>query len=83
MSEDLEFHYVISYRDGFGWQIASDVCDAVMEDGTIYDWESEPRDEGWFNAYEDSEDDEMAAIAAVDTAHYRVLQSMLARMNGE
>ena len=84
MSNDLEFHYVISYREGFGWTHASDVENAIMEDGTIYDWDYDgDRVGGWFAAYEDSDDPENSAIAAIDTEHFRVLQSMLQRMNGE
>ena len=37
MNNNLEFHYVISYSEKYGWQIASDVEQAVMPDGTIYD----------------------------------------------
>lgn len=81
-TENLEFHYVVSYREGYGWTIASDVEDAVMTDGTIYHW-SNDGDGGWFFAFEDSPDDENATIADIDTSHYRMLQSVLRQMNGE
>lgn len=82
MTNDLEFHYVVSYREGYGWSIATDVEQAVMTDGTIYDWNNDGIS-GWFFAYEDSEDEENSSIADLDTEHYRVLQSALRQMNGE
>ena len=82
MNDDLEFHYVVSYRDGYGWQIAADVEDAVMPDGTIYRWNENGAGE-WFFAYEDSDDSESSSIAALDTQHYSMLHSMLRQMNGE
>lgn len=78
-SKDLEFHYVISWRDGFGWTHAGDVEQAVLEDGTVYDYDNHE----WIAAFEDSDDDEIASIAALDTSIYRVLQSALRQMNGE
>lgn len=83
MNKDLEFHYVVSYRDGHGWQIAADTEDALFTDGTIYDWNKEGSYEAWFFAFEDSDDPENSSIADLDTAHYSVLKSMLAMMNGE
>ena len=83
MSKDLEFHYVVSYREGFGWSTAPDTEEALFHDGTIFDWNAEERFDGWFNAYEDSDEPEMSSIAALDTAHYSVLLSALAKMNGE
>ena len=82
-SKDLEFHYLVSYREGFGWDVAVDVEDAVMSDGTIYHWNNDGVTGEWFFAYEDSPEDENASIADIDTSHYRVLQSMLRQMNGE
>lgn len=80
MSPDkLQFHYVISYREGEGWQVCPDVEEACLPDGTIYDWENYE----WFRAYEDSDSPELSSIADLDTAHYRVLHSMLRQMNGE
>ena len=78
-SKDLEFHYVISYRPHFGWQVAVDVEQSVMQDGTIYDYDNHE----WVMAYEDSPDEEIAAMADLDTQHFRVLQSALRQMNGE
>ena len=78
-SKDLEFHYVISYREGIGWSTVPDVEEACFTDGTIYDYDKYE----WFFAWEDSEDEENASIADLDTAHYRVVQSMLRTMNGE
>lgn len=83
MSKDLEFHYVISYREGFGWNIAADTEDALFTDGTIYDWNKGGSYDAWFFAYEDSDDPENQAIADLDTAHHSVLLSALSRMNGE
>lgn len=82
MNKDLEFHYVVSYRECYGWQIALDVADSVMSDGSIYEWYSAGGGQ-WFNAYEDSEDEENSSIADLDTEHYRMLKSALAQMNGE
>ena len=82
MSKDLEFHYVVCYREGYGWQIAADVEDAVMSDGTIYEWHPDGGGE-WFFAYEDADDEEISSIANLDTSHYFVLKSALRQMNGE
>lgn len=82
MNKDLEFHYVISYRECYGWQIAVDVEDSVMSDGTIYEWYPEGGGK-WIMAFEDSPEEENSSIADLDTAHYRVLKSALAQMNGE
>lgn len=77
-NDDLEFHYVIACRGG-KWYTATDVEQSVMPDGTIYDYENHE----WVMAYEDSPDDEIASMAALDTANFRVLQSALRQMNGE
>lgn len=79
-TKDLEFHYVVSYREGEGWQIAVDVEDAVMTDGTIYHWNNDGTG-GWFFAYEDSPEDENASIADLDTSHYSMLKSALHLLN--
>lgn len=78
MHDDLEFHYVVSCRGG-KWSVAVDVEQAVMLDGTIYDYENYE----WLFAFEDSDDPEIASIADLDIAHYRMLQSALRMMNGE
>ena len=79
-TKDLEFHYLVSYREGFGWDVAVDVEDAVMSDGTIYHWNNDGSG-GWFFAYEDSDDPENSSIADLDTAHYRMLKSALLELN--
>lgn len=76
-SEDFEFHYILSYREGYGWSIASDVESELMSDGTIYDWGQQ----AWMVAWEDDEDEEIASIADLDTEHYRVIQSAVRLMN--
>jgi hypothetical protein len=74
MSEDLEFHYVVSYREGYGWQIAVDVEDAVMTDGTIYDWDTN----SWiFPSGIDSGKD----IETLDLSHYNKLKLALDLLN--
>ena len=80
MNKDLEFHYVVSYRECYGWDIAVDVEDGTMTDGTIYEWYPEGGGK-WFFAYEDSQDDENASIADLDTEHYRMLKSALHLLN--
>lgn len=80
-SKDLEFHYLVSYREGFGWDVAVDVEDAVMSDGTIYHWNNDGVTGGWFFAYEDSPEEENASIADLDTSHYRMLKSALSLLN--
>ena len=79
MNNNLEFHYIVSYREGYGWQTVPDVESALMPDGTIYDNDKYE----WLVAYEDSEDEENSSIADLDTEHYRMLQSALRQMNGE
>lgn len=79
-TKDLEFHYVVSFREGYGWQHAIDVEQAVMTDGTIYHWNNDGSG-GWFNAYEDSEDIENSAIADLDTYNYSLLKSALHSLN--
>lgn len=80
MAKDLEFHYLISYREGLGWDVAADVESAVMPDGTIFRWIDESSGE-WLFAYEDSPDDENASIADLDTSHYSMLKSALNLLN--
>lgn len=81
MSKDLEFHYVISYREGHGWDVAADVENACLPDGTIYKWGQNDVGGEWFFAYEDSDDEENLSIADLDSQHYRVLKWALARLN--
>lgn len=81
-SKDLEFHYVVSYRECYGWSIAADVEEAVMSDGSIYEWYPAGGGE-WFNAFEDSDDEENSSIADLDTSHHSMLKSALRMMNGE
>jgi hypothetical protein len=71
MSENLEFHYVVSYREGYGWTIASDTEDALFNDGTVYDWKNQE----WIIPDDD--------VEVIDLDHYSVLQSMLRQVNGE
>jgi len=79
-TDKLEFHYVVSYREGIGWSIAVDVEDTVMSNGTIYHWNNDGTGE-WFFAYEDSPEDENSSIADLDTSHYRMLTSALNLLN--
>lgn len=76
MTNNLEFHYVVSYRDGMGWEIAADVESAIFPDGTIYDW----NDGEWTFP---SGTTTGQAIESLDLAHYTVLKSFLRKMNGE
>jgi len=76
MSEDLEFHYVVSYREGYGWQIAVDVEDAVMTDGTIYDWDTN----SWIFP---SGLDVGKEVEELDLSHYIKLKSVLDLLNKE
>jgi hypothetical protein len=69
MSNDLEFHYVVSYRQGIGWGIAVDTEDALFNEGTIYDWEN------------DSWDVEIDEVETIDLEHYRMLNSALRLLN--
>lgn len=80
MNKDLEFHYVVSYRECYGWTIAMDTAEVVMSDGSIYEWYPEGGGQ-WFNAYEDSEDDENSSIAGIDTKHYHTLRLALQQLN--
>lgn len=77
MSNNLEFHYVVSYREGYGWSIAVDVEQAVMPDGTIYDHDKYE----WLVSWTDSEDTEEAALDKLDLQHYAMLQSALRQLN--
>lgn len=81
MNNDLEFHYVVSYRDGYGWSISVDTEDALFNEGTIYDWSKDGSSDAWFFAYEDSNDPENSSIADLDTIHYRMLKSAINLMN--
>lgn len=76
MKDNLEFHYVVSYREGVGWWYVPDVEQAVMPNGTIYDWE----DGEWIIPSAVTTGKE---IENLDFQHYKVLQSMLQQMNGE
>lgn len=71
MSNNLEFHYVVSYREGFGWDIAVDVEQAVMPDGTIYDW---TQGNGWTFPLE-------GELETLDLQHYGMLKSALHQLN--
>jgi hypothetical protein len=70
MNDNLEFHYVVSYRQGYGWQHALDVEQAVMTDGTIYDW---TQGVGWIVANDELE--------TIDLDNYRLLKSALYQLN--
>ena len=70
MSNDLEFHYVVSYREGYGWQIAADTEQALFHNGTIYDW---TQGIGWIVPDDD--------IETIDLEHYRMLNSALRTLN--
>ena len=76
-AKTLEFHYVVSYQEGLGWQIAGDVESAVFPDGTVYDW---TQGSGWLVAGHLATGQD---IEALDLEHYRVLKSHLEQMNGE
>lgn len=77
MNKDLEFHYVVSYREGFGWSIAADTEDALFTEGTMYDWKAQE----WVAGYDDDEEND--ALEALDLSHYSVLVSALHQLNGE
>lgn len=69
MSNDLEFHYVVSYREGYGWDIAADTESALFTDGTIYDWNANE----WIVPNGDEED--------IDLQHFRMLKYAIAQIN--
>lgn len=74
MSEDLEFHYVVSYREGFGFDIAVDTETALFNEGTIYDWDTN----SWiFPSNVESGKD----VEDIDLHHYRMLKYALAQIN--
>ena len=76
MSDNLEFHYVVSYREGYGWHFATDVEQAVMTDGTIFDW----NDGTWTFPSGITTGQELEVI---DLEHYKTLSDALSMMNGE
>lgn len=77
MSKDMEYHYVVSYREGIGWGIASDTESALFTEGTFYDWESE----SWVAGYDS--DEEQATLEATDLGHYIQLTTALRHLNEE
>lgn len=70
MNRDIEFHYVISCRNG-KWTHALDVEESMMEDGTFYDYDTHE----WVHYDTELED--------TDNDYYKILQSALRQMNGE
>ncbi len=70
MSNDLEFHYVVSYREGYGWSISADTEQALFENGTVYDW---TQSIGWIVPDND--------IETIDLEHYSMLNSALRLLN--
>jgi hypothetical protein len=77
MSKDLEFHYVVSYRKGIGWDVSPDTEAAKFPDGTIYDWDKNE----WVASWTDSENEEEVELDAKDLAHYTVLKSVIDMIN--
>ena len=75
MAKDMEYHYVVSYREGHGWSIAADAENAMFTEGTFYDWESE----SWVAGYDSNE--EQATLEAVDLGHYIQLTTVLRNLN--
>lgn len=74
MSEDLEFHYVVSYREGVGWSIAIDTEDALFNEGTIYDWETDT----WSFPSRLTSGEE---VEQTDLGHYSDLKDALEQLN--
>ncbi len=70
-TDNLEFHYVVSYREGEGWGMAVDVEQAKFPEGTIYVWE---QGEGW-TFPKDSE------MESLDTERYAMLGYALRLLN--
>ena len=68
-NDDLEFHYVVSCRGG-KWYHSTDVESAVLEDGTVYDWENYE----WIVP--------SGKLETIDFAIYSVLHSALSQLNG-
>jgi len=77
MPKDLEFHYVVSYREGIGWDVSPDTESALFTDGTIYDWDKNE----WVVSWTDSEDEQEALLDTLDLSHYRMLKSAINLMN--
>jgi hypothetical protein len=75
MSKDIEYHYVVSYREGYGWTIAADTESALFTDGTFYDW----ADRSWVVGYDS--DEEQSTLEAVDLGHYLQLTSALRKLS--
>lgn len=69
MSNDLEFHYVVSYREGIGWSVAADTEDAKFPEGIVYDWKNNV----WIPPTND--------IETIDLHHYSMLNSALRLLN--
>jgi hypothetical protein len=77
MSNNLEFHYVVSYREGYGWTVAADVEQAVLPDGTIYDHDKQE----WVISATGSEDRLESMLDTIDIEHYGMLNSALRLLN--
>jgi hypothetical protein len=77
MSESLEFHYVVSYREGIGWDVSPDTEAAKFPDGTIYDWDKNE----WIASWTDSEDEKESLLDEIDLHHYRMLKYAIAQIN--
>ena len=71
MHDDLEFHYVVSCRNGF-WELVAE--DDFMPDGTIYDWD----EKRWIVAPDSTED---GSVEDIDIEQYRVLRYALSLLN--
>lgn len=76
MSENLEFHYVVSYREGIGWEASLDTEEIVFPDGNIYDWDTNT----WLspNSIESEKD-----VEEIDLDQYRLLKYALRQMNNK
>lgn len=76
-TDNLEFHYVISFREGFGWEVCPDTETVKFPDGTIYDWDNNE----WIASWTNSEDEHENLLDAIDIVHYNRLKSALNLLN--
>jgi hypothetical protein len=70
MNDNLEFHYVVVYREGIGWHFDYETTTAAFPDGTIFD-----RNQVQFIISDEPE------VTDTDLANYAKLQKALEFLN--
>jgi iron uptake system EfeUOB component EfeO/EfeM len=76
MNKDLEYNFIVSYREGYGWYANAELEKALFDDASIYNY----TDTEWVRLL-DLPDEIKEVVEGLDLSHYTMLLSAIRLLN--